>query len=466
MYKLLIIIPLVFQLCFTFGCQQAKYEAEFAWKQYANPEMAGWSDERLQLAWDYAEELNSASVMVAYKGKVVVAWGNLHNNYKCHSIRKVFLSALMGIYVDNGTIDLNKTLAELGVDDLTPLSDLEKQATVEHLLQSRSGIYLPAMGDGSSMRANKPKRGSHRPNEAYHYNNWGFNALGTIFQQETGKDLFIEFRERIVIPLGMEDFTLENTEWRTADFTRHGYYFFRMSTRDLARFGLLYLQRGRWQDKSILSADWVAKSTRSYSDTGIGGYGYIWKTFPKSESSKYGFSSLASYDLFWVSGIGVHMLAVVPELELVFVHRFDSDNSIPHYESLPVLKLLGLIIGAKVAEPVADPVLVAVDETAFSGKRRQIIKPDAVRVSPEILDGYVGTYRLPPVMIRIAREGDHLQHIEADSSVFDNLYPESEALFFYENWDRKIQFETDSEGRVTHYYLICKGVKQKATRIE
>ncbi len=42
-------------------------------------------------------------------------------------------------------------------------------------------------------------------------------------------------------------------------------------------------------------------------------------------------------------------------------------------------------------------------------------------------------YKLPPVTIRIAREGDHLQHIEAENSIFDNLYSESEALFFYEN---------------------------------
>jgi len=62
--------------------------------------------------------------------------------------------------------------------------------------------------------------------------------------------------------------------------------------------------------------------------------------------------------------------------------------------------------------------------------------------------------------------GDHPQHIEADSSVFDNLYPESEDLFFYEHWDRKIQFVRDMDGRATHYYLICKEVKQKATKVE
>lgn len=449
-----------------FGCQTGRAEPQFTWKQYGDLRMAGWSDEKLKSAWDYGEELGSASVMVAYKGKVLLAWGDWERNYNCHSIRKVFLNALIGIYVDNGVIDLGKTLGDLDIDDNTPLTDVEKQATVEQLLQSRSGVYLRAMGDGSSMVANKPKRGSHRPGEAYHYNNWGFNALGTIFQQTTGKDVFDEFLERIAIPIGMEDFTLENTEWRTADFTRHRYYSFRMSTRDLTRFGLLYLQRGRWQEKSILSEDWITRSTRAYSDAGIGGYGYLWKTFSKGELLDYGFQSLADHDIFWVSGISVHVLAVVPDMDLVFVHRYDSDNGIPDYELLPVFKLLDMIVAARVTPSVPEPLLVNVNAVPYSAERKPVVKPTAIHLSQDALDNYVGTYYLPPVTIRIAANGDHLQHVEADGSVFDNLYPEAESLFFYEHWDRKIEFEADANGRITSYYLICKGVRQKAARIE
>jgi CubicO group peptidase (beta-lactamase class C family) len=464
--KNLIISTLLLFMAITINAQ-GKKDSAFAWRQYADPAMAGWSNERLQLAWDYAVELRSASIMVVYKGSVVAAWGDLRHNYKCHSIRKGLLNALIGIYVDNGTIDLDATLADIGIDDETPLSGMERQATVEHLLQSRSGIYLPAMGDGSSMIANKPPRGSHRPGEAYHYNNWGFNALGTIFQQETGRELFREFEECIAIPLGMEDFSLDsNTEWRTADYTRHGYYFFRMSTRDLARFGLLYLHSGKWQGSSILSADWVARSTQSYSETGIGGYGYMWKTFPKSESARYGFTALADYEVFWVSGIGVHVLAVVPSLDLVFVHRFDSDNSIPEYEHLPVFRLLDLIVSARTEESTTDLMLRAVEERPLPTEWAPVVNPESVSLSSDVLERYVGWYRLPPVTICIVKEGDHLQHIEADGSIFDNLYPESEELFFYENWDRKIQFETDAEGRVIRYYLITKGVRQEAKRIE
>ncbi len=72
----------------------------FIWQQYKKPELAGWSTEKLKDALAYTEDLNSAAVMVIYKGKVVIAWGDAQKNFKCHSIRKAFLSALYGIYVD------------------------------------------------------------------------------------------------------------------------------------------------------------------------------------------------------------------------------------------------------------------------------------------------------------------------------------------------------------------------------
>lgn len=141
-------------VCFLSNYTQAQADS-FVWQQYAEPELAEWSEKKLKDAFAYAEDLNSAAIMVVFKGKVVIAWGDLKTNFKCHSMRKAFLSALYGIYVDRGIIDISKTLDELGIDDITPLTETEKQATVEHLLQSRSGIYLPAIGDGSSMIANK-----------------------------------------------------------------------------------------------------------------------------------------------------------------------------------------------------------------------------------------------------------------------------------------------------------------------
>jgi CubicO group peptidase (beta-lactamase class C family) len=67
------------------------------------------------------------------------------------------------------------------------------------------------------------------------------------------------------------------SDYRSAPYSIHDYYLFRMSARDLARFGLLFLRRGRWKNQQIISSDWIRESTASHSKWGQeGGYGYMW----------------------------------------------------------------------------------------------------------------------------------------------------------------------------------------------
>ena len=157
------------------------------WQEAATPEQLGWSSEKLAKAQEYSDRIGSAAVMIVDDGVVVDAWGDITRNYQCHSMRKSLISALYGIYVADGVIDTSRTLKELGIDDHTPLTETEKQATVADLLRARSGVYIPALGEAPSMKAMRPERGSHAPDTFWYYNNWDFNALGTIFDQETGE---------------------------------------------------------------------------------------------------------------------------------------------------------------------------------------------------------------------------------------------------------------------------------------
>ena len=116
------------------------------WQQYATPEDAGFSSAKLVQAKAYYDSLNAATFLVVYDGKVLVSWGDVERRYMCHSVRKSLLSALYGIYVDEGIINLDKTLAELNIDDKDTLTETEKEATVRDLLKARSGVYHPAGG--------------------------------------------------------------------------------------------------------------------------------------------------------------------------------------------------------------------------------------------------------------------------------------------------------------------------------
>ncbi len=342
-------------LFFNLACSSAHNKGNAL--ETITPEEVGWSSQQLTEAAQYAGEIGFTAIMLAHDGKVFFSWGEVEKNYRCHSIRKPFMSALYGIYVDNKTIDLDRTVGDLGIDDISPaLTDTEKQATIRQLLQARSGIYHEAAGETEGMAASRPERGSHKPGEFYYYNNWDFNALGTIFRRLTGKDIFQEFKETIADPIGMQDFDPSNCEYEfESEKSEHPKYAFRMSARDLARFGILYQKGGVWKGKRIIPEDWMSESTTTYSvaDSMLGaGFGYMWGTI--LEGSR--LAQLMGGSGIFFSGVGVHSLAIFPESKVVLVVRMDTDGDWTPPAPGSGGKLYAMISGSQLAEesPGAD----------------------------------------------------------------------------------------------------------------
>ena len=294
--------------------------------EWIAPEDAGWSSAELQEAHEFAIQSECQAVMALYDGKVFFLRGNIHKNYEVDAIRKPFLSALYGIHLARGNINLDATLGDLHIDDITPgLTYAEKQARVEHLLTSRSGVYHEAADEDQTMIADRPPRGSHAPDTFFYYNNWDFNALGTIFEQETGEDIFSAFKKEIADKLKMVDFSIDNGFYQY-DWSKslHPAYHFRMSARDMAKFGVLYQKNGRWNGSQIIQEDWVDESTMAYStlpDTDGLGYGYMWKIIPQDSE----IGQIIGYPGYYYTGSGGDVLLVIPDMKLVIVERYDSE---------------------------------------------------------------------------------------------------------------------------------------------
>jgi len=288
------------------------------WSRAPDSLLAAWDRDALEELRSRARQHNSKAYMVIHDGWLIDAFGDIEDEVIVQSVRKSLLSALYGTAVENGTIDLDDTLAQLGINDQEPLSLIEQSATIRQLLQARSGVYHPAAASPPSMTATLPDRGSHLPGMFWLYNNWDFNALGTIYNQETGSDIYGDFERLIAAPTGMQDFTAADGRYFAESMSEHPAYHFLMSARDMARFGLLMSREGRWEDEQIIPAEWVRQSTRSYSDAGVGGYGYMWWT---------GIPGVPREMESWAArGGGGHMILVVPELDLVFVHRVHMDR--------------------------------------------------------------------------------------------------------------------------------------------
>jgi len=310
-------------------------------------QLSQWSMDDLEAAHDYWKAMGSTALVVVQHGAVIAEWGAVHRPVQCHSLRKSFLSALFARPVAGETVALHATLEELGIDDAVApsLSRAEQQATVAHLLQSRSGVYHPAAHETPSMAEQRPERESHAPGSHWFYNNWDFNALGTIYREETGRDLFGAFDAEIAVPTNMEHFSIEDTRYAyEEDLSEHPAYTFKMSTRDRARFGLLYANDGHWDGVELLSPDWIAQSTRAYSDAGPGvGYGYMWWV----SVDGWHLGSQLEGAAYSARGWEGQYIVVVPDMGLVLAHTVDLSAGDEIQEGYTFNELFALILRAE-----------------------------------------------------------------------------------------------------------------------
>ncbi|MEQ1953481.1 serine hydrolase [Mesorhizobium sp. CN2-181] len=277
----------------------------------------------------------STAMMVVRRGRTVFEWGRVDLNTSVASVRKSLISALYGILAGEGTLNLDATLEDFGIDDVGGLTRGERRATVRHLLAARSGVYHPSVYDTAHGR---PERGSSLPGAAWFYNNWDFNVLGSILEQRSGQSVFDVLYSRLAVPLGMQDFSAADCYHQHGPESVHPVYKLRLSARDLARVGVLYLEAGRWQGRQIVPADWVRDSTRAHTDLGGGrGYGYLWWT---AEADAPGDRLSLHAPVFYASGFGGQYVIVVPEMDLVVVHRAARvDHGISHERMGELLRL-------------------------------------------------------------------------------------------------------------------------------
>lgn len=270
------------------------------------PPPARWEEALVRSAHAYADSLASSAVIVLAHGQVIAEWGDVERRSSLHSVRKSLVSALYGIAIERGLIDIDRTLAELEVDDVgRALSETERSARLVDLLTSRSGIYHPSVKDDNGPY---PDRGTHLPDEAFVYNNWSFNAVGGIFETLTGLTLGEAFKTWIADPIGMQDFRVEDVLYFEGPESRFPAFRIWMSARDLARFGQLYLDGGAWGGAQVVPRQWIEISWERHSDTDReAGYGYMWWIMDDSS--------------YLASGTGGQRLRIYPERGVVMVNR-------------------------------------------------------------------------------------------------------------------------------------------------
>jgi CubicO group peptidase (beta-lactamase class C family) len=269
---------------------------------------------------------NAQAVVIIHDEKIILDIGTTKKLINCHSARKSIMSLLIGIAKEKGLLNLDETLAELGIDESkTPLTAQEKTATIRDLLMSKSGVYLPAEAETDFAKANRPKREQYKPSEFFFYNNFDFNVLGTILEKKTGQSIGIFMEENLAKPLGMQDFAAANViygnPWPVrVDKSDHRVYWMYLSARDFAKIGAMVAQKGVWHNKQIVSKAWIEESLQPHtpkvdkSMRPFDAYGYLWWLDKDNNTA-------------WADGYGGQFMMIDTARNLVLTQRNFTGNS-------------------------------------------------------------------------------------------------------------------------------------------
>jgi CubicO group peptidase (beta-lactamase class C family) len=306
-------------------------------------------------------------MMVLAHDRLIFSYGDVSRVSKIASVRKSILSMLIGNYVASGKIDLNKTVKQLGLDDQQPFLPPEERATLQQLLTARSAIFMDARTD--YLTKLQPERGTEYPGTYFYYNNWEFDAAGTAFEKLTGKNIYDALRDDLAKPLGMQDFHRELQKKIPSPGSVHPEYAMYLSTRDMARLGLLMHHYGDWNGKQIIPPDWVRYSTSIITRWnemeppllrmpgfperwGFGAGWWVWDApvFPG------GVNESPFQGAYEARGTGGQSITVIPSRDLVLIHKVDlgvnPDASISQQEWAAITNM---VIAASCAGPCANP---------------------------------------------------------------------------------------------------------------
>jgi CubicO group peptidase (beta-lactamase class C family) len=203
------------------------------------------------------------------------------------------------------------------------------------LITARSGVYHPV--DEGDDPSKTPKRGSKEPGTFWLYNNWDFNAAGAVFERMTGKNIYDALRDDLAIPIGMQDFKRTLQQKVTESRSQYPAYHMTLSTRDMARLGLLMLRQGQWRDRQIIPAEWVSRSTSvrtpstEMQDSDLG-YGYLWWVWRDATGPYHG--------AYTATGAFGQFITVLPALDMVVAHKTLRTGSVRVGNYLRLLNLL------------------------------------------------------------------------------------------------------------------------------
>jgi CubicO group peptidase (beta-lactamase class C family) len=257
----------------------------------SSPEAQGVSSSAILAFIEAAEKDIDAlhSFMLVRHGHVVAeGWWSPYSSDSPHalySLSKSFTSTAVGLAVDEGKLSVDDEVLKYFPEDAPaePSRNLRSMRVSDLLRMSTGHQVEPTRPPDKSWTKNFLAQSvPHKPGTHFLYNTSATYMLSAIVQKATGTTVLDYLRPRLFEPLGIEDPT-----WGTSpQGITLGGYGLSIRTEDIARFGQLYLQKGKWNGKQLVPATWVESATSRQTSNGSNpksdwdqGYGYqFWRS--------------------------------------------------------------------------------------------------------------------------------------------------------------------------------------------
>ena len=349
------ILVLIFFLILSVPTLGSQYWPTKKWET-SEPKAQGFESNSIYKMFEFMQKRKFPidSVVIVKNGYLIGEFYAKKNSEETisniYSVTKSFTSALVGIAIDKGDIRSEKqTLGSIfSRNDLTENNPKLKDVRVQNLLTMTSGLktrdnHLSNYAGVFALRNSKnwvdyifslgteKKQGEH-----YNYSNGGSHILAAILTKTTKVPVEKYAERHLFSYLGIKNYKWE----KDPQGINHGYSNLHLSARDMAKFGLLYLNKGKWDEKQIISSSWIEKSlkTHSYPNKGrfnplklypFNGYGYQWwssKTAWKADLSYrkawgLGNKPVKQSEYFLALGYKGQYVFILPHLNMVVVFK-------------------------------------------------------------------------------------------------------------------------------------------------
>ncbi len=299
--------------------------------------------------------------MILRHGTVISegAWKpeKLDEPHVLNSVSKSFNSTAVGLAIQSGKLKLDDPVLKFfsGEAPADP-SEYLKAMTVRDLLTMSGGHDTePARGDSPSVKQFLAHPVIYKPGTHFLYNTMGSYVLAAIVTKVTGQTSLEYLRPRLFQPLG-----IENPRWDTSvEGNSLGGYGLYLRTEDMAKLGQLYLQKGKWRGKQVVSQKWIEEATSKQISDENEGHAQIGPDWIEG----YGFQFWrCRHNAYRADGAGGQFIVIMPDQDVVVAITADSDNMqteldaiwdhlLPAFHARPLPE--NVVAGNKLTEAIA-----------------------------------------------------------------------------------------------------------------